>query len=68
MHIKGALFDLDGTLLDTEPIYDEAAQKLIDEFGKKFADTLGESLLVFWVFGVASVAATRQTFCRCLSH
>ena len=33
MHIKGALFDLDGTLLDTEPIYDEAAQKLIDEFG-----------------------------------
>ena len=33
MHIKGALFDLDGTLLDTEPIYDAAAQQLIDEFG-----------------------------------
>ena len=33
MHIKGALFDLDGTLLDTEPIYDEIEQKLINEFG-----------------------------------
>ena len=35
MHIKGVLFDLDGTLLDTEPIYDEADQKLIDEYGNK---------------------------------
>ena len=33
MHIKGALFDLDGTLLDTEPIYDEIEQKLINEYG-----------------------------------
>ena len=33
MHIKGAVFDWDGTLLDTEPIYDEAAQKLIDKYG-----------------------------------
>ena len=33
MHIKGAIFDLDGTLLDTEPIYDAAAQKLIDLYG-----------------------------------
>ena len=33
MHIKAALFDLDGTLLDTEPIYDAAAQQLINEFG-----------------------------------
>ena len=33
MHIKGALFDLDGTLLDTEPIYDEIEQRLINEFG-----------------------------------
>ena len=33
MHIKGALFDLDGTLLDTEPLYDEIEQKLINEFG-----------------------------------
>lgn len=33
MRLKGAIFDLDGTLLDTEPIYDAAAQKLIDEFG-----------------------------------
>ena len=33
MHIKGAIFDLDRTLLDTEPIYDAAAQQLINEFG-----------------------------------
>ena len=33
MSIKGAIFDMDGTLLDTEPIYDEAAQKIINEFG-----------------------------------
>ena len=33
MHIKGALFDLDGTLLDTEPIYDAVTQQLINEFG-----------------------------------
>ena len=33
MHIKGALFDLDGTLLDTEPIYDEVTQQLIDKYG-----------------------------------
>ena len=33
MHIKGAIFDLDGTLLDTEPLYDAAAQKLIDLYG-----------------------------------
>ena len=30
---NGAIFDMDGTLLDTEPIYDEAAQKVINEFG-----------------------------------
>ena len=33
MAIKGAIFDMDGTLLDTEPIYDLAAQRVIDEFG-----------------------------------
>ena len=33
MHIKGALFDLDGTLLYIEPIYDAVTQQLINEFG-----------------------------------
>ena len=33
MHIKGALFDLDGTLLDTEPLYDEVEQLLVKEYG-----------------------------------
>ena len=30
--IKGVLFDLDGTLIDTEPVYADAAQAVIDEF------------------------------------
>ena len=33
MEIKGAIFDLDGTLIDTEPIYYEAANKMIKEYG-----------------------------------
>ena len=33
INILGALFDLDGTLLDTEPLYDEAEQKLINMYG-----------------------------------
>jgi pseudouridine-5'-monophosphatase len=33
MNIKGAIFDMDGTILDTERIYDEATQKLINEYG-----------------------------------
>ena len=33
MSLKGAIFDLDGTLIDTEPIYFSAAEKLIKEYG-----------------------------------
>jgi pseudouridine-5'-monophosphatase len=33
MHIKGVLFDLDGTLLDTEPIYNLIEQQLVNEYG-----------------------------------
>ena len=33
MHIKGALFDLDGTLLDTEPIYDAIEQQIVNDYG-----------------------------------
>ena len=32
MHIKGVLFDLDGTLLDTEPIYNLIEQQLVNEY------------------------------------
>jgi pseudouridine-5'-monophosphatase len=31
-----AIFDLDGTLLDTEPLYSVATQQVIDPFGKTF--------------------------------
>ena len=33
INILGALFDLDGTLLDTEPLYEETKQKLINLYG-----------------------------------
>lgn len=33
---QAVIFDLDGTLLDTEPIYTIASQKVLDPFNKKF--------------------------------
>jgi pseudouridine-5'-monophosphatase len=32
----GMIFDLDGTLLDTEPLYTAAAQKVLDPFGHTY--------------------------------
>ena len=32
----GIIFDLDGTLLDTEPLYTEAAQKVLDPYGHTY--------------------------------
>ena len=53
MSLKGAIFDLDGTLIDTEPIYFDAAEKMIQQYGngKKFdwdvkIKTLGSPELV----------------------
>ena len=53
MSLKGAIFDLDGTLIDTEPIYFDAAQIMINEYGngKKFEwdtkiKTLGSAEIV----------------------
>jgi pseudouridine-5'-monophosphatase len=33
---KAVLFDLDGVLLDTEPLYTEATQSVVAEFGRKY--------------------------------
>ena len=33
---RGMIFDLDGTLLDTEPLYTDAAQKILDPFGHTY--------------------------------
>ena len=33
---RAILFDLDGTLLDTEPLYTLATQKVLDPFGITF--------------------------------
>ena len=40
--IKAAIFDLDGTLLDTQKLYDEANQMFIDKYGngKKYDEEL----------------------------
>jgi pseudouridine-5'-monophosphatase len=34
---QGIIFDLDGTLLDTEPLYTEATQKVLDPFGHTYS-------------------------------
>jgi len=39
------IFDLDGTLLDTEPLYTQAGQAVIDPFGKTFDPTLKRKLM-----------------------
>ncbi len=44
------IFDLDGVLLDTEPLYTRATQQVLDEFGKLFdwsvkGDMIGRSSL-----------------------
>ena len=36
----GIIFDLDGTLLDTEPLYSEASQKVLDAFGEVYTAEL----------------------------
>ena len=36
----GIIFDLDGTLLDTEPLYSEATQKLLDPFDHTYSPEL----------------------------
>ena len=56
MDIKGAIFDMDGTLLDTEPIYDLAAQKVIDEFGN------GEKIT--WDVKQHVVGTSSKTHCK----
>ena len=35
MQIKGILFDLDGTVIDSEPLYQKGEIKLFKEYGQK---------------------------------
>ena len=49
----GIIFDLDGTLLDTEPLYTEATQKLLDPYGHTYSMALKKKCtqLVTFSFG-----------------
>jgi len=38
--IKGVIFDLDGLLLDTEPIYWRAAEDICSRYGKHYSDSI----------------------------
>ena len=33
---RGVIFDLDGVLLDTEPLYTQATQDIVGRYGKVF--------------------------------
>lgn len=40
-----AIFDLDGTLLDTEPLYTDAVQKVLDPFGATYTMALKRKVM-----------------------
>jgi pseudouridine-5'-monophosphatase len=42
---RAVLFDLDGVLLDTEPLYTEATQAVVGEYGKRFEWSLKRELI-----------------------
>ncbi len=41
----GVIFDLDGTLLDTEPLYSQATQKLLDPYGHTYSLELKKKVM-----------------------
>ena len=53
---QALIFDLDGTLLDTEPLYTEAAQSVLDQYGKTFTPELKRKIM-----GGNSLAGARTT-------
>ena len=42
---RAIIFDLDGTLLDTEPLYTEAAQAVLDPYGYVFSSELKRRII-----------------------
>jgi len=57
--VTHVIFDLDGVLLDTEPLYTQATQAVLDEFGKRFtwevkqhmmgrSDIVSAEILIDW--------------------
>ena len=40
-----AIFDLDGTLVDTEPFYSEATQVVLEPYGKKFTNDFKRKIM-----------------------
>ena len=44
-NIKAVIFDMDGVLLDTEPIYTEVTQEVLNDFGKRFEWSLKAKMI-----------------------
>lgn len=44
-NIKAVIFDMDGVLLDTEPIYTEVTQEVLNDFGKTFEWSLKAKMI-----------------------
>jgi HAD superfamily hydrolase (TIGR01509 family) len=55
----GAIFDLDGVIVDTEPIYSEAMQKLAEKRGKEF--TLEIKRKVMGTAGLISMSVMKKS-------
>lgn len=45
MRYEHAIFDLDGTLLDTEPVYTRVTQQILDPYGKTFTWELKQQMM-----------------------
>lgn len=43
--ITHVIFDMDGTLLDTEPVYTIATQEILAKYGKKFEWSLKSKMM-----------------------
>ena len=58
---KHVIFDLDGVLLDTEPVYTRATQQILDEFGKLGPSAAMVEIVAAWPGAVGEAVAREAT-------